>query len=149
MMTLANYGIKSNKYKDPISAKSLNKSLQIRNRAESSLKHCLKTLHRITKDKRNDIIGGIEEYYSRVPFNVVVWNTTQTKQCVLDSIVSSNHDFNPYKARKAFQTIEEMLINLEYLPWHKEFTKIFLYSGGFRHTVGEPLIGSEDVLRSA
>lgn len=149
MMTLANYGIKSSKYKDPISAKSLNKSLQIRNRAESSLKHCLKTFHRVPKDKRNDIIGALEEYYSRVPFNVLVWNTNQTKQCVENSILSLDYDFNPYRAREAFRTIEEMLINLEYLPWHKEFTKIFTYSGGFKHTISDPLADAESVLKAA
>jgi hypothetical protein len=149
MMTLANYGIKSNKYKDPISAKSLNKSLQIRNRTESTLKHCMKTFHRLPKDKRNDIVGAIEEYYSRVPFNVLVWNTNQTKQCVVDSILSLEYGFNPYKAKKAFRTIEQMLTNLEYLPWHKEFTKIFTYSGGFKHNVSDPLVDADNVFKAA
>lgn len=147
MMTLANYGLKSSKHKDPNSTKSLSKSLQIRNRAESAFKQCLWTHFRLPDDKRSDILSSLEEYYARVPFNVVIWNKFQSKQCTLDSILDSN--FNPYKARQAFRVVEEMLTNLIHMPWHKEFSKISTYSGRFRHIVSNPLIGAEEIFKAA
>lgn len=148
-MTLANYGIGSSRHKDPNSAKALSKSLQIRNRAEMSLKQCLKSHYRLTGDKRNEILNSIKDYYSRVPFNVIIWNKYQTKQCIVDSILLLDSKFNPYKAKEAFKTVEKMLVNLVYLPWHREFRKIYTYSGQFRLIVSEPLIGIEEVFKAA
>lgn len=149
MMTLANYGLGSSRQKDLNSAKALSKSLQIRNRAELSLKQCLKAHYRVIDEKRVEILNSIKEYYSRVPFNVVIWNKYQTKQCVIDSILLLDSKFNPYKARDAFKIVEEMLINLVYLPWHQEFRRIYTYSGQFRLKVSDPLIGIEEVLKAA
>lgn len=149
MMTLANYGIGSSKQKDPNSAKVLSKSLQIRTRAEVLLKQQLKSHHRITIDKRNEILNLISDYYSRLPFNLVIWNKYQTKQSIIDSILLLDSKFNPYRAREAFRLIETMLINLVQLPWHKEFRKIYTYSGQFRLSISEPLVGIEDVLHAA
>lgn len=149
MMTLANYGLKSNKHKDPNSAKSLSKSLQIRNRAELAMKQCLRTHYKLPYDKRNDIINSLDEYYARVPFNVVIWNKFQTKQCIVDSVLLLDSNFNPYKARQAFKAVEDMLINLIYLPWHEEFTKISTYSGRFRYVISSHLIGIEEVFKAA
>lgn len=149
MMTLANYGLGSSKRKDPNSAKVLSKSLQIRNRSELLLKQHLKSYYRINNDKRTEIINSINDYYSRIPFNMVIWNKYQTKQCIIDSILLLDTEFNPYKARDAFKHIEKMLINLVYLPWHKEFRKIYTYSGLYRLSVSEPLIGVEEIFKVA
>lgn len=148
-MTLANYGIGSSKQKDPNSAKVLSKSLQIRTRAEVLLKQQLKSHYRINFDKRNEILNLIRDYYSRLPFNLVIWNKYQTKQSIIDSILLLDSKFNPYRAREAFKLIEIMLINLVQLPWHKEFRKIYTYSGQFRLSISEPLIGIDDVLKAA
>lgn len=149
MMTLANYGIGSSKTKDSNSAKVLSKSLQIRNRAELMLKQHLKSYFRVTTEKRNEIFSLINDYYSRIPFNVLIWNKYQTKQCIVDSILIKNTKFNPYKARQAFRLVEQMLINLVYLPWHKEFRKIYTYSGQYRLQISEPTIDIEEVLKAA
>lgn len=149
MMTLANYGLGSSKRKDPNSAKVLSKSLQIRNRSELLLKQHLKSYYRINNDKKTEILNSINDYYSRIPFNMVIWNKYQTKQCIIDSILLLDTEFNPYKARDAFKYIERMLINLVYLPWHKEFRKIYTYSGLYRLGVSEPLIGVEEIFKVA
>lgn len=148
-MTLANYGLGSSRRKDPNSAKVLSKCLQIRNRSELLLKQNLKSYYRINNDKRVEIFNLINDYYSRIPFNMLIWNKYQTKQCIIDSILLLDTDFNPYKARDAFKYIEKMLINLVYLPWHKEFRKIYTYSGLYRLNVSEPLIGVEEILKAA
>lgn len=147
-MTLANYGIGFNKHKDTNFTKVLSKCLQIRNRAELAFKQCLKNRYKTTPEKRNEFIQSIAEYYSRLPFNVVIWNKYQTKQCINDSIFL-NPDFNPYKAKEAFRLVEEMLINLVWLPWHQEFKKIHTYSGHYRLFVSGPLIGIEEVFKAA
>lgn len=149
MMTLANYGIGSSKQKDPNSAKVLSRSLQIRNRAEQALRQCLKSHYRVTVDKRNDIMASLTDYYSRIPFNVVIWNKYQVKQCIIDSISVLDVRFDPYKAREAFKTIETMLLNLTYLPWHSEFRTIYTYSGQFQLLVSKPLVEPETVLEAA
>lgn len=149
MMTLANYGIGSSKQKDPNSAKVLSKSLQVRTRAELMLKQHLKSHFRVTNDKRNEIFNLINDYYSRIPFNVLIWNKYQTKQCIIDSILLLDSRFNPYKAREAFRLIEKMLINLVYLPWHKEFRRIHTYSGQYRLSISDPLLGVEELFRAA
>lgn len=149
MMTLANYGLGSNRQKDPNSAKVLSKSLQIRNRAEMLLKQQLKTHYRISNDKRTEILNLISDYYSRIPFYLVIWNKYQTKQSIIDSILLLDTKFNPYKAREAFKLIEVMLTNLVHLPWHKEFRKICTYSGQFRLSISESLIGIEEVFKAA
>lgn len=149
-MTLANYGIGSSRHRDPNSAKVLSKSLQIRNRAELLLKQHLKAHFRTSsEEKRNDILCQISDYYSRIPFNVVIWNKYQTKQCIIDSIQLLDSKFNPYKARDSFRMVEKMLINLVYLPWHTEFRKIFTYSGQFNLSISKPLIGIEEVFKAA
>lgn len=146
MMTLANYGF--GRHKDVNLPKFLSKSLQIRNRAELALKQSLKTHYRVSPDRRNEIIYSVTEYYSRLPFNVVIWNKYQSKQCLNDSLFS-NPKFNPYKAKEAFRIIEEMLINLVYLPWHQEFRRIYTYSGYYKLHIDEPLIGAERILKAA
>lgn len=148
-MMLANYGSGSSKQKNPNSAKILSKSLQIRTRAEVMLKQQLKSHYRINTDKRNEILNLISDYYSRIPFDLVIWNKYQTKQSIIDSILLLESKFNPYKAREAFKLLETMLINLVQLPWHSEFRKIHTYSGNFRLSITEPLIGIDDVLNAA
>lgn len=148
MMTLSNYGFGFSKHKDSNSVKVLSKSLQIRNRAELALKQQLKNRFKLTPDKRNDIIHSLVEYYSRLPFNVVIWNKYQTKHCINDSIFLDSK-FNPYKAKEAFRLVEEMLINLVHLPWHNEFHKIYTYSGHYRQNINAPLIGVEEVFKAA
>lgn len=149
MMTLANIGFDFTKHKDSNSAKTLGKSLQIRNRAELSLEQCLKTHYRISDEKRNSIIELIHDYYSRIPFEMVIWNKYQVKQCIIDSILLLDTKFDPYKARDAFKLIEEMLINLVYLPWHQEFRKIRTYSGEFVRSISGPLVDVVEVFKAA
>lgn len=149
MMTLANYAIGAGKQKDRNVDKNLNKSLQIRNRAEHTLKHLLKTHHKLTDEKSLEILALTKEYYSRLPLDSLIWNKYQTKQCIIDSVLLLDTGFNPYKAREAFKLVEKMLINLVYLPWHPEFREIHLYSGLFRMSISEPLIGAEEVFKAA
>lgn len=149
MMTLANYGIGSGKQKDRNQEKILSKSLQIRNKAELSLKQHLKNHHRLLEEKGIEIQNTIKDYYSRIPFDAVIWNKYQTKQCIIDSILLLDTKFNPYRAKDAFRLVEEMLINLVYLPWHPEFRTIHLYSGLFRSSISEQLVNIEEVLRAA
>lgn len=149
MMTLANIGLDFTRHKDSNSAKTLGKSLQIRNRAELSLEQCLKTHYKITDEKRNSIMDLISDYYSRVPFEMVIWNKYQVKQCIIDSILLLDSKFNPYKARDAFKLIEAMLVNLVHLPWHQEFRTIRTYSGGFVESISTPLVDVVEVFKAA
>lgn len=148
MMTLANIGLDFTRHKDSNSAKTLSKSLQIRNRAELSLEQCLKTHFKITSEKRSSIMESINDYYSRIPFEMVIWNKYQVKQCIIDSILLDSK-FDPYKAREAFRLIEAMLINLVQLPWHQEFRKIRTYSGEFVMSISEPLVDVVEVFKAA
>lgn len=149
MMTLANYGLKGGRHKDPNSAKAISKSIQVRNKAETLLKQTLKVYHRIPEDKESEIIELLQDYYGKIPYESVVWNKVQSKQCIVDSILLLDTRFNPYKARRAFKKIRQMLNNLHHLPWHKEFRRIYTYSGEFRMIVSDPLIGVEDILSAA
>ena len=149
MMTLANYGLRSNQDKDPTSAKALNKSFQVRNKAETLLKQCIKSYYHIPVDKRNEILDITRDYYRRVPFDLLIWNHDEVKQCIVDSILLLDIRFDPYKAAAAFNKVEEMLVNLVKLPWHEEFRRIYTYSGQFRMVVSDPLFGVEDVLAAA
>lgn len=149
MMTLANIGLDFTRHKDSSSAKTLSKSLQIRNRAELSLEQCLKTHFKIINEKRNSIIELISDYYSRIPFDMIIWNKYQIKQCIIDSILLLDTKFDPYKAREAFRLIEAMLINLVQLPWHQEFRKIQTYSGEFVMSINQPLIDVVEVFKAA
>jgi len=149
MMTLAKYGIGSSKQKDSKSARVLSKSLQIRNNAESTLKQSLKAHFKVKSEKRLEILNSISDYYSRIPFDVVIWNKYQTKQCIIDSILLLDYKFNPYRARDAFMHVERMLTNLVHLPWHREFRRIHTYSGLYRLSICDPLIGIEEVFKAA
>ena len=96
-------------------------------------------------------MNSIRDYYSRVPFEVVIWNKYQTKKCILDTISRAReaNPFNPYKVRAAFKRIEKMLENLVALPWHKEFRRIQTTSGLFKLEINGPLSSVEEIFEGA
>lgn len=146
-MTLANYGL--GKSKDVNPAKVLSKALQIRVKAEFLLHQHLKTNSKLNDEKRLEIINLLKDYYSKIPFNSITWNKYQTKQCLVETIFTFDHKFNPYKTRDAFACIEQMLINLVHLPWLKEFYRIYLYSGKFRLCISEHIFDVEQIFLEA
>lgn len=149
MMGLADYKHGSGRKKSVNKSKSLSKALQLRNRAEIALQRALKSNYCLNGQQRNNIVDMLADYYSKIPFEALVWNKYQVKNCVIESIMTLNQNFNPYSARKAYELIEAMLTYLITLPWHVEFRRICTYSGTFKTYINAPLVEAESILMAA
>lgn len=135
-------------HESQISDSEFNRISQTRNRVELSLKQTLRSRFSLDSEQKQDILESIFDYTTRVPLKAIIWNKHSAKKCI-EEAVFTDAEFNPYHVKEAFQSIEDMLINLIQFPWHNEFRKIFIYSGHFRHHLCDSLNNIEDVLKSA
>lgn len=125
-----------------VNSKTLNKALQLRTKAENLFKRQLiiqqpSKHHCIISDNddiRQEILKLLYDYYARIPLTNLLWNTSDVKQCLHDSMALLDH-FDPYKAKQAFKLVASMLMNLINWPWLKEYHRIHTYGGLFKSLI--------------